>query len=77
VTAADFPGEKPSKQEGHPASPSPWLVVKRLDTIFDPERAFVDLYGESENAFWLDSSGSTSERAFRSWVMTAGPWAGR
>jgi para-aminobenzoate synthetase len=55
VTAADFPGEKPSKQEGHPTSPSQRFVVKRLDTIFDPERAFVDLYGESENAFWLDS----------------------
>jgi para-aminobenzoate synthetase len=30
--------------------------VKRLDELVDPELAFVSLYGESENAFWLDSS---------------------
>jgi para-aminobenzoate synthetase len=56
VTAADFPGEKPSKQEGYPASPPRRLVVKRLDTLYDAEQVFVNLYGESENAFWLDSS---------------------
>jgi para-aminobenzoate synthetase len=32
------------------------LRVQRLDVLFDPERAFVHLYGESEHAFWLDSS---------------------
>jgi para-aminobenzoate synthetase len=32
------------------------LKVKRLDRLYDPERAFVDLYGDSETAFWLDSS---------------------
>ncbi len=32
------------------------LSVKRLDTLYDSERAFVHLYGESETAFWLDSS---------------------
>jgi para-aminobenzoate synthetase len=32
------------------------LKVKRLDALLDPERVFVHLYGESENAFWLDSS---------------------
>jgi para-aminobenzoate synthetase len=30
--------------------------VKRLERLVEPERAFVSLYGESENAFWLDSS---------------------
>jgi para-aminobenzoate synthetase len=30
--------------------------VKRLDRVLDPELVFVSLYGESENAFWLDSS---------------------
>ena len=54
--AAGFPGEKPSQREGHPVAPSPRLVVKRLERLADPERAFVQLYGESENAFWLDSS---------------------
>jgi para-aminobenzoate synthetase len=77
VTAADFPGEKPSKQEGHPASPSPWLVVKRLDTIFDPERAFVDLYGESENAFWLDSSRVDERARFSFMGDDSGPLGGK
>jgi para-aminobenzoate synthetase len=42
--------------EGVPVAPSPRLVVRRLDTLADSERAFVSLYGKSENAFWLDSS---------------------
>jgi para-aminobenzoate synthetase len=45
---------RPSR--GVPAAPSPQLVVKRLDRLIDAERAFVHLYGDSENAFWLDSS---------------------
>ncbi len=51
-------GEKQdaAAQEGHPVAPSPELVVKRLDRPFDPEGVFVQLYAESENAFWLDSS---------------------
>ena len=32
------------------------LKSKRIDTLFDTERAFARLYGDSENAFWLDSS---------------------
>jgi para-aminobenzoate synthetase len=42
------------------ASPTPvaglQLQVERLDSAHDPERAFVHLYGESPDAFWLDSS---------------------
>ena len=51
-------GEKQdaAAQEGHPTPPPPQLIVRRLDTLVDPEQAFVSLYGESENAFWLDSS---------------------
>jgi para-aminobenzoate synthetase len=45
---------RPSR--GVPAAPSRKLVVSRLDRLVDPEAAFVELYGESENAFWLDSS---------------------
>jgi para-aminobenzoate synthetase len=30
--------------------------LRRLDLLPDPERAFVHIYGASENAFWLDSS---------------------
>jgi para-aminobenzoate synthetase len=32
------------------------LRVKRLDTLYDTERAFHHLYGASPDAFWLDSS---------------------
>jgi para-aminobenzoate synthetase len=45
-----------SPGEGVPAAPSLRLVVERLDLAIDPEHAFVSLYGESGNAFWLDSS---------------------
>lgn len=40
---------------GVPVVPSRQLVVRRLNLMADPERAFVSLYGESENAFWFDS----------------------
>ncbi|HEX6455145.1 MAG TPA: gamma-glutamyl-gamma-aminobutyrate hydrolase family protein, partial [Solirubrobacterales bacterium] len=32
------------------------LAARRLDVLPDPETAFVSLYGDSEYAFWLDSS---------------------
>ncbi len=32
------------------------ISARMLDALPDPEAAFVSLYGESENAFWLDSS---------------------
>ena len=41
---------------GAPVASSRELVVRRLDRLVDPETAFVELYGESKNAFWLDSS---------------------
>jgi para-aminobenzoate synthetase len=42
--------------KGVPVAPPPALVVRRLDRLVDPEQAFASLYGESANAFWLDSS---------------------
>lgn len=47
------------------------LSVKRLDTLVDPERAFVQLYGDAENAFWLDSS-KVDERARFSFMGAPG-----
>jgi para-aminobenzoate synthetase len=38
--------------------------VRRLDEQYDPERAFVDLYGDSDSAFWLDSSRVDSRARF-------------
>jgi para-aminobenzoate synthetase len=32
------------------------LLIRRLDFLADPERAFVHIYRASPNAFWLDSS---------------------
>jgi para-aminobenzoate synthetase len=47
------------------------LKVKRLDTLFDTERAFVHLYGDSADAFWLDSS-KVDERARFSFMGARG-----
>jgi para-aminobenzoate synthetase len=47
------------------------LKVKRLDTLYDTERAFVNLYGDAETAFWLDSS-KVDERARFSFMGAAG-----
>jgi para-aminobenzoate synthetase len=46
------------------------LKVKRLDTLYDTERAFVNLYGDSETAYWLDSS-KVDERARFSFMGSA------
>jgi para-aminobenzoate synthetase len=47
------------------------LKVKRLDTLYDTERAFVNLYGSSSHAFWLDSS-KVDERVRFSFMGAAG-----
>jgi len=43
------------------------LLVRRIEGPIDAERAFVDLYGRSPNAFWLDSS-SAGERGRFSFI---------
>ncbi|HET6571175.1 MAG TPA: aminodeoxychorismate synthase component I [Solirubrobacterales bacterium] len=59
--------------EGVPAGPSPKLLVRRLDELVDPEQAFVSLYGESENAFWLDSSRKAESGRFSFMGDDSGP----
>ncbi len=49
------------------------LKVKRLDAWADPEAAFVEFYGESENAFWLDSSRSGEGARFSFMGDDGGP----
>ncbi len=56
-----------ASQPGAPAAPAPRLV-RRLDWLPDPERAFVHLYGASRNAFWLDSSAAGGERGRFSFI---------
>jgi para-aminobenzoate synthetase len=52
------PASEPAASPGGgvPVAPTRHLVVRRIDGLADAEQAFVSLYGESENAFWLDSS---------------------
>jgi para-aminobenzoate synthetase len=45
--------------------------VKRIDALYDTERAFVNLFGNSQTAFWLDSS-KIDERARFSFMGAAG-----
>jgi para-aminobenzoate synthetase len=49
------------------------LKVKRLETLFDSERVFAGLYGESEHAFWLDSSRIGEEARFSFMGDDSGP----
>jgi para-aminobenzoate synthetase len=51
------------------------LKVKRLDTLHDSECAFVNLYGSSETAFWLDSSKVDERARFSFMGDAAGPLA--
>jgi len=49
------------------------LKVKRLDSLYDTERAFVNLYGAGETAFWLDSSKVDERARFSFMGATGGP----
>jgi para-aminobenzoate synthetase len=49
------------------------LLVRRLDTPPDPERAFVHIYGASKNAFWLDSSSGGERGRFSFMGDSEGP----
>jgi para-aminobenzoate synthetase len=51
------------------------LRVERLETLYDTERAFVALYGESESAFWLDSSRIDERARFSFMGDCSGPLA--
>jgi para-aminobenzoate synthetase len=51
------------------------MAVRRLDSMPDPERAFVHLYGESRNAFWLDSSTAGERGRFSFMGDSEGPLA--
>jgi para-aminobenzoate synthetase len=58
-----------------PLRPRLELKAKRLDTLFDAERAFTHLYGDSDNAFWLDSSLVDERARFSFMGDAAGPLA--
>jgi para-aminobenzoate synthetase len=48
-------------------------VVKRIDHLLDPERVFAALYGDSPNAFWLDSSSADNGGRFSFMGDPSGP----
>jgi len=60
---------------GASVASSPRLVVERIDAEIDPELAFIELYGEGENAFWLDSSDSVDRGRFSFIGDASGPLA--
>jgi para-aminobenzoate synthetase len=49
------------------------LLVRKLDFLPDPESAFVHIYGESANAFWLDSSAGGERGRFSFMGDSEGP----
>jgi para-aminobenzoate synthetase len=73
-TAPAVPSADPAGQEPGPRARLQ-LKAKRLDSLFDPERAFTHLYGESESAFWLDSSMVDERARFSFMGDAAGPLA--
>jgi para-aminobenzoate synthetase len=55
---------------------APSLQVRRLNSLADPERAFVDLYRHSRSAFWLDSSAGGERGRFSFIGDDSGPLGG-
>lgn len=51
----------------------PPSAVRRLDLLPDPERTFVQIYGASPNAFWLDSSAAGERARFSFMGDSEGP----
>jgi para-aminobenzoate synthetase len=71
ATDGPAPSVEPTS-EGHAGGRAKLaLKVRRLDTFHDPEQAFAQLYGDSPNAFWLDSS-KVDERARFSFIGASG-----
>ena len=51
------------------------VAVRKIDALPDAESAFVSLYGESEHAFWLDSSREGARSRFSFMGDASGPLA--
>jgi para-aminobenzoate synthetase len=66
-------GVSPSPLPSEGGGPWPSLKVRRLDGFSDPEQVFASLYGDSENAFWLDSSGVDQGSRFSFMGDDSGP----
>ena len=65
------PHRAPAEADPAPREPLE-LKVRRLDHLCDAEIAFVHLYGQERDAFWLDSSRVSDERSRFSFMGAAG-----
>ena len=63
---ADVPAEGPQRPR------SLGLKVRRLARLYDPERAFHQLFAEEPDAFWLDSSKASDARSRFSFMGASG-----
>jgi len=82
TAAAPFRGSKSTKCVGREPRDreetevgAPALRWRRLDRALDPARAFEALYGDSPNAFWLDSSCAANGGRFSFIGDAGGPLA--
>jgi len=74
TTASTPPPAAPAEPRPPVASPAELVLkVERIDTLYDTERAFVNLYGAGETAFWLDSSKVDERARFSFMGATGGP----
>jgi para-aminobenzoate synthetase len=74
IDASKRPPPAPAEREPSGASRAELVLrFERLDTLYDAERAFVDLYGACETAFWLDSSKLDGRARFSFMGATGGP----
>jgi para-aminobenzoate synthetase len=70
----DLSVHKPRKSpRATKAGPGFELKTRRLDHPVNPERAFAAIYGESEDAFWLDSARAGDGARFSFMGDAAGP----
>jgi para-aminobenzoate synthetase len=56
-----------------PQRPPLSLQVERIDRVYDPERVFVNFYGDHRYAFWLDSSKVDERSRFSFMGASGGP----
>jgi para-aminobenzoate synthetase len=63
----------PARKWSPPQRPPLALQVERIDRVYDPERVFVNLYGEHRYAFWLDSSKVDERSRFSFMGASGGP----
>jgi para-aminobenzoate synthetase len=70
---ATIPPPAPERKWSPPQRPRLSLQVERIDRVYDPEQTFVNLYGDHQYAFWLDSSKVDERSRFSFMGASGGP----